>query len=65
VLHTNRIHYIRVTFCSCSVNAGVQTWQQLMHCLWYLAMLEFPRTCAMFSLCNTFHKMMLEGKCTS
>ncbi|KAE9383792.1 hypothetical protein BT96DRAFT_843349, partial [Gymnopus androsaceus JB14] len=39
--------------------------QQLMRRSWYLATLEFPGTCATFSLCNTFHKMTLEGKCTS
>ncbi|KAJ3710041.1 hypothetical protein C8R42DRAFT_597743 [Lentinula raphanica] len=65
VIHTSGIQHVRVAFCCCFQNVGVGHWKQLIRNEWYPATLERPKTCATFSVLNTFHKMTLEGKCTT
>ncbi|PBK63609.1 hypothetical protein ARMSODRAFT_990143 [Armillaria solidipes] len=60
VLHVNGIHKVAVNFCGCEHR--VATRLQMLRFRWFPATVRNPRSCAMFSLLETFHAHTLAGK---
>ncbi|GBE79492.1 hypothetical protein SCP_0206920 [Sparassis crispa] len=62
VLHTNRVHTMKVTFCACS---GVPEHKQFLQFGWWPATPLELQSCTTMHLLHLFHTLNLQGKVTA